>query len=70
MDQIEMQVRKEEEMCYEAPFYTLGPLGHRYCRGLRPHTSAIGAAIDRLVRRVHAVLLTPKSTWACRTAKT
>jgi len=26
MDQIEMQVRKEEEMCYEAPFYTLGPL--------------------------------------------
>src|SRR5205823_1010035 len=26
MDQIEMQVVKEKEMCHEAPFYTLGPL--------------------------------------------
>ena len=26
MDQIEMQVVKEREICYEAPFYTLGPL--------------------------------------------
>jgi len=26
MDQIQMQVEKEMEMCYEAPFYTLGPL--------------------------------------------
>src|SRR5881398_2735707 len=26
MDQIKMQVLKEKEMCYEAPFYTLGPL--------------------------------------------
>src|ERR1051325_10216745 len=25
MDQIEMQVKKEVEMCHEAPFYTLGP---------------------------------------------
>ncbi|MBI3934177.1 MAG: phosphomethylpyrimidine synthase ThiC, partial [Acidobacteria bacterium] len=26
MDQIQLQVQKENEMCYEAPFYTLGPL--------------------------------------------
>ena len=26
MDQIQMQVEKENEMCHEAPFYTLGPL--------------------------------------------
>ncbi len=26
MDQIEMQVKKEMELCHEAPFYTLGPL--------------------------------------------
>ena len=25
MDQIELQVQKERELCYEAPFYTLGP---------------------------------------------
>jgi phosphomethylpyrimidine synthase len=26
MDQIEMKVRKQKEICHEAPFYTLGPL--------------------------------------------
>src|SRR3970282_870369 len=26
MDQIQLQVEKENAMCYEAPFYTLGPL--------------------------------------------
>ncbi|MFQ5778750.1 MAG: phosphomethylpyrimidine synthase, partial [Terriglobia bacterium] len=26
MDQIELQVKKEMELCHEAPFYTLGPL--------------------------------------------
>src|SRR6202011_1893590 len=26
LDQIELQVKKENELCYEAPFYTLGPL--------------------------------------------
>ena len=45
MDQIEMQVEKEKEMCYEAPFYTLGPAGHRYRARLRPHHLAIGAAM-------------------------
>jgi phosphomethylpyrimidine synthase len=45
MDQIEMQVRKEEELCYEAPFYTLGPLVTDIAPGYDHITSAIGAAM-------------------------
>ena len=45
MDQIELQVRKEEEMCYEAPFYTLGPLVTDIAPGYDHITSAIGAAM-------------------------
>jgi phosphomethylpyrimidine synthase len=45
MDQIEMQVEKEREMCYEAPFYTLGPLVTDFAPGYDHITSAIGAAM-------------------------
>jgi phosphomethylpyrimidine synthase len=45
MDQIELQVRKENEMCYEAPFYTLGPLVTDIAPGFDHITSAIGAAM-------------------------
>ncbi|HUP03091.1 MAG TPA: phosphomethylpyrimidine synthase ThiC [Bryobacteraceae bacterium] len=45
MDQIELQVRKEEELCYEAPFYTLGPLVTDFAPGFDHITSAIGAAM-------------------------
>ena len=45
MDQIEMQVRKELEMCHEAPFYTLGPLVTDFAPGYDHITSAIGAAM-------------------------
>jgi phosphomethylpyrimidine synthase len=45
MDQIEMQVTKEREMCYEAPFYTLGPLVTDIAPGYDHITSAIGAAM-------------------------
>ena len=45
LDQIEMQVRKENEMCYEAPFYTLGPLVTDIAPGYDHITSAIGAAL-------------------------
>jgi len=45
MDQIEMQVQKENEMCYEAPFYTLGPLVTDIAPGYDHITSAIGAAM-------------------------
>ena len=56
MDQIEMQVEKEKELCYEAPFYTLGPLVTDIAPGLRPHHLGHRRGHDRLVRRVHAVL--------------
>src|SRR5213082_1617471 len=45
MDQIEMQVVKERELCYEAPFYTLGPLVKDFAPGYDHITSAIGAAM-------------------------
>ena len=45
MDQIQMQVEKEKEMCYEAPFYTLGPLVTDIAPGYDHITSAIGAAM-------------------------
>jgi phosphomethylpyrimidine synthase len=45
MDQIQMQVEKEREVCYEAPFYTLGPLVTDIAPGYDHITSAIGAAM-------------------------
>ena len=45
MDQIKMQVDKELEWCYEAPFYTLGPLVTDFAPGYDHITSAIGAAM-------------------------
>src|SRR5690242_6847184 len=45
MDQIELQVIKEKELCYEAPFYTLGPLVTDIAPGYDHITSAIGAAM-------------------------
>src|SRR5579872_842388 len=45
MDQIEMQVKKENELCHEAPFYTLGPLVIDIAPGYDHITSAIGAAM-------------------------
>jgi phosphomethylpyrimidine synthase len=45
MDQIQMQVEKEVQMCDEAPFYTLGPLVTDFAPGYDHITSAIGAAM-------------------------
>jgi phosphomethylpyrimidine synthase len=45
MDQIEMQVQRECELCDEAPFYTLGPLVTDIAPGYDHITSAIGAAM-------------------------
>src|SRR6516164_2437261 len=45
MDQIKLQVDKEKEWCYEAPFYTLGPLVTDIAPGYDHITSAIGAAM-------------------------
>jgi phosphomethylpyrimidine synthase len=45
MDQIQMQVEKEIELCHEAPFYTLGPLVTDIAPGYDHITSAVGAAM-------------------------
>ena len=45
MDQIQLQVEKERELCHEAPFYTLGPLVTDIAPGYDHITSAIGAAM-------------------------
>ncbi|MGC9998683.1 MAG: phosphomethylpyrimidine synthase, partial [Bryobacteraceae bacterium] len=45
MDQIQLQVEKEMELCAEAPFYTLGPLVTDFAPGYDHITSAIGAAM-------------------------
>jgi len=45
MDQIQLQVEKEMEMCQEAPFYTLGPVVTDIAPGYDHITSAIGAAM-------------------------
>jgi phosphomethylpyrimidine synthase len=45
LDQIQLQVEKEIELCYEAPFYTLGPLVTDFAPGYDHITSAIGAAL-------------------------
>jgi phosphomethylpyrimidine synthase len=45
LDKIKEQVDKENELCYEAPFYTLGPLVTDIAPGYDHITSAIGAAM-------------------------
>ncbi|MDO8611685.1 MAG: phosphomethylpyrimidine synthase ThiC [Dehalococcoidia bacterium] len=45
MDQLQMNVEKQQEWCDEAPFYTLGPLVTDIAPGYDHITSAIGAAI-------------------------
>jgi phosphomethylpyrimidine synthase len=45
LDQIALQVQKEKELCFEAPFYTLGPLVTDIAPGYDHITSAIGAAM-------------------------
>ena len=45
MHEIEMNVRKQKEICHEAPFYTLGPLVVDVSPGYDHISSAIGAAM-------------------------
>ncbi|HVB33204.1 MAG TPA: phosphomethylpyrimidine synthase ThiC [Patescibacteria group bacterium] len=60
MDQIELQVKKEMEMCHEAPFYTLGPLVTDIAPGYDHITSAIGAAMIGWYGAAMLCYVTPK----------
>lgn len=60
MDQIEMQVKKQMELCHEAPFYTLGPLVTDIAPGYDHITSAIGAAMIGMYGTSLLCYVTPK----------
>jgi phosphomethylpyrimidine synthase len=45
LDQLEANVRRQQDVCREAPFYTLGPLVTDIAPGYDHITSAIGAAV-------------------------
>ena len=64
MDQIKVQVEKENELCYEAPFYTLGPLVTDIAPGYDHITSAIGAAMIGWYGAADALLRhTERASW-------
>src|SRR5467141_71746 len=60
LDQIKEQVEKEVELCYEAPFYTLGPLVTDIAPGYDHITSAIGAAMIGWYGAAMLCYVTPK----------
>ena len=60
MNQIEMNVKKEMEICHEAPFYVLGPLVTDIAPGYDHITSAIGAAMAGQAGAAMLCYVTPK----------
>jgi phosphomethylpyrimidine synthase len=60
MHKIVENVRLEEELCEEAPFYTLGPLATDIAPGYDHITSAIGAAIIAQAGTAMLCYVTPK----------
>ncbi|HQH71354.1 MAG TPA: phosphomethylpyrimidine synthase ThiC [bacterium] len=60
MDQIEMNVKREMEVCHEAPFYVLGPLVTDIAPGYDHITSAIGAAMAGQAGAAMLCYVTPK----------
>ncbi|NIP87350.1 MAG: phosphomethylpyrimidine synthase ThiC, partial [Planctomycetales bacterium] len=60
MDQIEMNVKKQIEICQGAPFYVLGPLVTDIAPGYDHITSAIGAALAGWSGAAMLCYVTPK----------
>ena len=60
MDQIEMNVQKQIEICKGAPFYVLGPLVTDIAPGYDHITSAIGAALAGWYGAAMLCYVTPK----------
>jgi phosphomethylpyrimidine synthase len=60
MQMIEENVRKQMEVCHEAPFYTLGPLVTDVAPGYDHITSAIGAAMIGWFGTAMLCYVTPK----------
>ena len=60
MDQIEMNVKRQMQVCDEAPFYVLGPLVTDIAPGYDHITSAIGAALAGWSGAAMLCYVTPK----------
>jgi phosphomethylpyrimidine synthase len=60
MDQIDMNIRRQMEVCHEAPFYVLGPLVTDIAPGYDHITSAIGAALAGWSGAAMLCYVTPK----------
>ncbi len=60
MDQIEMNVRRQQQVCHGAPFYVLGPLVTDIAPGFDHITSAIGAALAGWHGAAMLCYVTPK----------
>jgi phosphomethylpyrimidine synthase len=60
MDQIEMNVKRQMDVCREAPFYVLGPLVTDIAPGYDHITSAIGAALAGWHGAAMLCYVTPK----------
>jgi phosphomethylpyrimidine synthase len=68
-DQIAMNVQKEMELCYEAPFYVLGPLVTDYAPGYDHITSCIGATMAGYAGAAMLCYVTPKEHLGLPTAE-
>jgi phosphomethylpyrimidine synthase len=60
MHLVKMNVEKERELCYDAPFYVLGPLVTDVAPGYDHITSAIGAALAAEAGAAMLCYVTPK----------
>lgn len=60
MDEIDMNVKRQIEICHEAPFYVLGPLVTDIAPGYDHITSAIGAALAGWSGAAMLCYVTPK----------
>jgi phosphomethylpyrimidine synthase len=59
-DQIAMNMQKERELCYEAPFYILGPVVTDIAPGYDHITSAIGATMGAFSGAAMLCYVTPR----------
>ncbi len=60
MDQIQMNMRREQEICDDAPFYVLGPVVTDCAPGYDHITSAIGGAMAAMYGAAMLCYVTPK----------
>ncbi|MFQ5933201.1 MAG: phosphomethylpyrimidine synthase ThiC, partial [Dehalococcoidia bacterium] len=60
MDKVAMNVERQQKVCHEAPFYTLGPLVTDIAPGYDHITSAIGAALAGQAGTSLLCYVTPK----------